>query len=233
MVPDSSPKKPSIFKKKLWKFPVWLYLVAAFLVFAIAAGSGGNSSDSSTTPASQGAATAQAATTQEAADQAATTQEAADQAATTQEAADQAPVAQSCTDSSNPDVLQGVTVTQTDNGLDVAWTTTGTSGTVLWSITVQNPDFTSAYQIGVKTMGVETVAFVFDLLALHQEYLDGEFNTTLDGATVTVPWASLPGLETGTVLWRAGLSVDGTDVASCPAPGDDPLAPPNLTLGRD
>ncbi len=64
MPQESSPKKPSILKKKIWKFPVWLWLVAAFLVLAIAVGSGGNSSDSPTTPTSQDAATTQAATTQ-------------------------------------------------------------------------------------------------------------------------------------------------------------------------
>lgn len=132
--------------------------------------------------------------------------------------------------------MPSVTLTDGTGGLEVAWMTAGTNDaqeSVLWALVVQDVAYEAAYQVGVKVTGGTPTVFVFDQLAGPQENLTVTPEITDDGATVVVPWDALPGLEVGAIEWRAALNLDGADVAVCPLPGDDVLAPAKVTLNRD
>ncbi len=124
--------------------------------------------------------------------------------------------------------LESVTLTDTGDALRVQWEGPAPSGDVLWSIMVNDEPYEAAYQVGTRGDG----AFVFDLIAAQNADLPLTPETSADSVTLDVPWTDLPGLK-GDLRWTGTLSVNGQDVATCPAPGDDLLNPAKVTLERD
>lgn len=148
-------------------------------------------------------------------------------------AASAAADATSSCDISEPSDALEASVTATAEGLDITWSSGGPAGaaTALWSVNVQNADYSAAYQVGVKSVGAEVTSFVFDFNETTQVNLTSA-EVTADGATADVGWDELPGLEAGDIQWSAVLSHDGEDVASCPDAGADPQNPQKITLAR-
>ncbi len=219
MPQESSPKKPSNLKKKILKVPVWLYLTAVFLVLAIAVGSGGNSSDSPTTPTSQDAATTQAATTQ-----ATTTMQAATtQAATTTQAA--APKPSVCRDpqnDSNTNDLTSVVLSRSGDYLNVRWEVaalhigTGTAG---FYVNLASEDGDEAGQVGVKYLDGQQIAyFTFTFDSVMQTNMSGDALVAADSITGAFPMSELQQYGPN-FSWSAVSMRDGKDVDACPAAG--------------
>lgn len=120
-------------------------------------------------------------------------------------------------------------LTDTGDTLRVEWVTdTAPTGEVLWTASVQTPDYSAAYQLGYRATGE---VFVFDFINATQENLEGTGTSTATGATAEFPRSAMPGLD-GDIEWSAALTVDGTDVGTCPDAGDDTLDPVKAVLDR-
>jgi hypothetical protein len=129
--------------------------------------------------------------------------------------------------------LTRVRLTSDGRSLTAAFATKSpvtSTDTVLYSIDAWNKDGSQGYQLGVKYLNGQQIAyFVFDQVAGKQVNLDGM--AKIDGSTVT---AKFPIRETEALgdsfKWSATLSVEGDDVDRCPEPGEDVLNPKTSTF---
>ena len=103
------------------------------------------------------------------------------------------------------------------------------TGTAQLSLLVSSQDGNTAKQLGAKWIGGTVRVFVFDSGTAHNEYVD--LPPTVRRSTVTMVFPSSATEDLGpTWRWGATTSVDGTDVDTCPEPGDDVLNPHQQTF---
>jgi hypothetical protein len=91
---------------------------------------------------------------------------------------------------------------------------------VLWSVTAWSRSGDRAFQLGVKYLDGEQIAyFVFDVGGAQQQNLPG--TPSLDGPVLTAlfPYDAIEDLGQRW-RWSAGTNVEGDDVDDCPDEGN-------------
>ena len=81
------------------------------------------------------------------------------------------------------------------------------------------------YRIGLERDGVEPSRYLFDSTTGKKTELTGPYTETEDGISVVVPMRAVPKL-TQRVPWHASVTIDGTEVARCPANGSSRFGEP-------
>lgn len=124
----------------------------------------------------------------------------------------------SCRGASDPR-LQTVTLTADSSGLTATWTSTGTdkAAAAIWAVTVSGGQ-PHDYQLTVKATNGVARSYVFnpDTAAQVDVHQPGSVTVTPTGVRESFPWADVPGIGSN-FTWNAVLSIDGSDVAYCPA----------------